>query len=398
MCAMLPERIVIVGGGPAGAFAAAALASGGRKVLLFDEKLVWEKPCGGGLTDKALVRWPFLRDAAVERNLISDCELIAPSGSKVRVALDKQIAIFSRLALNGVLLDRAKNSGATVLRERILRVERKQTTWSIASASSQYEVDFLVLATGARNSFRSVFAPNLGPENFMVAAGYYIPGTSATVQIKFIKGLHGYIWVFPRANHFSAGICGRMHGKSTAELRRMLQDCLPEFGLSHESGRFYAHILPSLTPEALRGSQICGDRWAMLGDAAGFVDAITGEGLYYALRSAEMFSESLLSGMPETYATSVRREILPELERAANIAKRFYAGDWLGGSVLERMVQLTSSSAKFRQLMRDLFSGAQEYSGLKQRVYRSMPRIAAEALVSTLWKSEADLAASAATG
>ena len=103
----------------------------------------------------------------------------------------------------------------------------------------------------------------------------------------------------------------------------------------------------------------------MLGDAAGFVDAITGEGLYYALRSAEMFSESLLSGMPETYATSVRREILPELERAANIAKRFYAGDWLGGSVLERMVQLTSSSAKFRQLMRDLFSGAQEYSGLK---------------------------------
>src|SRR5437867_3344551 len=105
---MLPERIVIVGGGPAGAFAASALASAGRQVLLFDEKLAWEKPCGGGLTDKALARWPFLRDAGVERNLISDCELIAPSGAKVRFALDKQIAIFCRLALNGASLDRAR--------------------------------------------------------------------------------------------------------------------------------------------------------------------------------------------------------------------------------------------------------------------------------------------------
>ena len=229
----------------------------------------------------------------------------------------------------------------------------------------------------------------------MVAAGYYIPGTSATVKIKFIEGLHGYVWIFPRADHFSAGICGRMHGKSTAELRRMLEDCLPEFSLSHQDGRFYAHILPSLTPETLRNLQVCGEGWAMLGDAAGLVDAITGEGLYYALRSAEMFSEALLRSAPEAYAASVQQEILPELERAARIADRFYAGDWLGGSVLERMVQLTASSTKFRKLMRDLFSGTQEYSNLKQRVYRSLPRIAAEALVCTLWKSDPHVAASA---
>jgi flavin-dependent dehydrogenase len=393
---MLPERIVIVGGGPAGAFAASALASAGRQVLLFDEKLAWEKPCGGGLTDKALARWPFLREPAVERNLISDCELVAPSGARVRFALDKQIAIFSRLALNGVLLDRARSSGAEVIRERILRVEQEHGTWSIQSASSRYEADLLVLATGARNSFRSIFTPKLGPEDFMVAAGYYIPGTSATVQIKFIEGLHGYIWIFPRANHFSAGICGRMQGKSTTELRRVLERCLPEFGLSHENGSFYAHILPSLTPEALRTLQVCGEGWAILGDAAGLVDAITGEGLYYALRSAEMFSSAFLSGAPDAYAVAVQREILPELELAARIAGRFYAGEWLGGAVLERMVQLTGSSTKFRELMRDLFSGAQEYSNLKQRVYRSLPTIAAEALVSTLWRSETSPSTTAA--
>ena len=119
---MLPKVIAIVGGGPAGAFAAAELARAGRDVLLFDEKLAWEKPCGGGLTDKAIVRWPFLRDAQVERNWISDCELIAPSGRKVSFHLDRQIAIFSRLALNGLLLERAREAGAHVVRERIVRI------------------------------------------------------------------------------------------------------------------------------------------------------------------------------------------------------------------------------------------------------------------------------------
>lgn len=392
---MLPDRIAIVGGGPAGAYAAAALASSGREVLLFDEKLAWEKPCGGGLTDKAISRWPFLRDFPVERNWITDCELIAPSGAKVRFELDKQIAIFSRLTLNGLLLDRASRAGATVVRERVLAVERENGAWQLQSTSSRYSADFLIMASGARNSFRSTFAPNLGPENFIVAVGYYIPGSSSTVQVRFLDGLHGYIWIFPRADHFSAGICGHMQGKSTTELRRVLEQHLPEFGLKHENGQFYAHIIPSLTPEALRSMQLCGEGWAMIGDAAGLVDAITGEGLYYALRSAELVADAILSGTPESYARTARLEILSELERAARIADRFYAGEWLGGSVLERMVQLTGSSTRFRQLMRDLFSGAQEYSTLKKRVYRSLPKIAAEALVTTLWRPDANSSAAA---
>src|SRR5581483_103451 len=327
---MLPDRIAIVGGGPAGAYAAAALASAGRNVLLFDEKLAWEKPCGGGLTDKAISRWPFLRELPAERNWITNCELIAPSGAKVRFDLDKQIAIFSRLTLNGLLLDRAVRAGAKVVRERVVAVEQQSGEWQIQSSSSRHSADYLILASGARNPFRSKFAPNLGPENFIVAVGYYIPGSSSTVQVKFIDGLHGYIWIFPRADHFSAGICGHMQGKSTAELRELLEQHLPEFGLSHESGRFYAHILPSLTPESLRSMSLCGDGWAMIGDAAGLVDAITGEGLYYALRSAELVAESILSDSPETYACAAQREIISELERAASIADRFYAGEWLG--------------------------------------------------------------------
>jgi flavin-dependent dehydrogenase len=392
---MLRERIAVVGGGPAGAYAAAALACK-SEVLLFDERLAWEKPCGGALTDKAVSRWPFLREAAVERNWISHCELIAPSGRKVRLSLDKRMAIFSRFALNGLLLDRARRSGAKVIQERILHVDQSHGAWVLHSTSRVYNADFLVLATGARNPFHSLFCPALGPEDFMVAVGYYIPGSSQTVRIRFVEGLHGYIWVFPRADHFSAGICGPIQAKPTADLRRMLEDHLPEFGLSSKNARLYAHIIPSPTPGALRDLRVCGDQFAMLGDAAGLVDAITGEGLFYALRSAELFAEAFLNNAPETYAQLLQREVLAELGRASRIADRFYAGEWMGGAVIERMVQLTGNSTKFRQLMRDLFSGAQEYSTLKDRLYRSLPLIAAEALVSALWRSEANSTSAAA--
>jgi flavin-dependent dehydrogenase len=382
-------RIAIIGGGPAGALAAEYLARAGHEVLLFDEKLAWEKPCGGGLTDKALARWPFLRDAQVERKWISDCELIAPSGRKAAFQLDRPIAIFSRLALNGMLLDRARDAGAQILRERITKIDGSGGDWRLRSSQGNHRADFVVLAAGGRNPFRGQFSQTLGPENFVVAVGFYIPGTSDVAQVRFLKGLHGYLWIFPRSDHFSAGICGRMRGKSTAELRQLLEDSLPEFGLGLEGAGFYAHILPCFTAKTLQGTAFSGAGWAMIGDAAGFVDGITGEGLYYALRSAELLSGALLAGAPETYPVLVRQDFLPELERASRIAERFYGGDWLGGSVLERMVQLTARSPRFRELMRDLFAGTQEYSDLRTRVKRNLPTIALEALVSPFVRSSA---------
>lgn len=381
---MSTSPIAIIGGGPAGAFAATELARAGRKVLLFDEKLAWEKPCGGGLTPKAIARWPFLRDAIVERNWVTHCELIAPSGRKTLFTLDQQIAIFSRLTLNGLILERAFHAGAQLVRERVVDVTGRAGSWIVQTSQARYDANYVLLAAGARTSLRVKFASPLGPEDSIVALGYYVPGTHRTVQIKFLPGLHGYLWVFPRSDHFSVGICGRMAGANTGDLRRILEKSLPEFGLSLEGAKFYAHIIPALTPASLRVAEFSGEGWAMIGDAAGLVDAITGEGLYYALRSAEMFSEAMLKGAPQKYAVVVRREIVPELEFAARVANRFYSGEWLGGHVIERMVGLTERSQRFREIMRDLFSGSQEYTSLKKRVHRSLPRIAVEALFSGL--------------
>jgi geranylgeranyl reductase family protein len=378
------NSIAIVGGGPAGSLAAATLAGAGRRVFLFDDQLAWEKPCGGGITHKALVEWPFLREAEVERKWIDQCQLIGPSGRSVSFHLEQPIAIFSREVLNGLLLERARQAGAETVCDRVTGIDGGTGNWTLRAKAGSYEASYVVIATGARSPFRTQFSQPFAPEDMLVAAGYYIPGSGQIAKIRFLRGLQGYIWVFPRVDHFAAGICGKMDGKNTADLRRLLEDTLPQLGLGFAGAKFYAHLLPSLRTETLRNAAVSGEGWAMIGDAAGFVDPITGEGLYYAMRSAELISRALLAGQPESYGSLLRQDFLGELERSARIAERFYSGRWLGDGVLDRMIQFTAHSPSFRKLMCDLFAGTQGYQDLKHQTYRRMPRIFAESLVSAL--------------
>src|SRR5580765_2460531 len=353
--------IAIVGGGPAGAFAGELLAGGGKHVLLFDEKLAWEKPCGGGLTHKALIQYPFLGEARAESKFIVHCELRSPSGRRARFDLRHPLAIFSRFTLNGLLLERALRSGVKLGKERVTRISGADGDWHLTTPSADYRASYVVLAAGARNPFRSQFLSPISPDDLMVTAGYFIPGHSSLVQIQFLKEITGYIWVFPRPDHVSAGIAAKMGETSTAELRRQLEQWLGENAFSLEGARFYSHILPAFRTQTFNEMEVCGDGWMMIGDSAGLVDPITGEGLYYALRSAELCAEALLAGKPARYRAQLQKEILPELKLAARVSQRFYTGQIFGESVLERMVALTQQSDSIRNLMSDLFAGSQGY-------------------------------------
>src|ERR1700722_15198513 len=99
------KTVAVLGGGPAGASAAERLARAGLNTILFDEKLAWEKPCGGGITHKAFDQYPFLRAAGAPSRAVGDCQLISPSGRRVRFHMQHPVAIFSRVALNGLLLE-----------------------------------------------------------------------------------------------------------------------------------------------------------------------------------------------------------------------------------------------------------------------------------------------------
>ena len=376
--------IAIVGGGPAGAFAGELLATGGRKVLLFDEKLAWEKPCGGGLTHKALRQYPFLGEARAESKFIQRCILTSPSGHHARFELRHPVAIFSRLALNGMLLERALRSGVELRKERVTRISGADGDWRLRTPNAEYRAAYLVVAAGARNPFRSQFLSALSPDDLMVTAGYFIPGERALLQIQFLKGISGYIWVFPRTDHVSAGIAAKMGETSTAKLRSQLEQWLGDNNFSLDGARFYSHILPAFRAQTFDKLQVSGNGWMMIGDSAGLVDPITGEGLYYALRSAELCSEALLSKDPARYQTRLQQEILPELKLAARVSRRFYTGQIFGESVLERMISLTEQSEGIRDLMSDLFAGIQGYRGLRSRLMRIAPGLMLQGLAGNL--------------
>jgi flavin-dependent dehydrogenase len=379
-----PLPIAIVGGGPAGAFAGEFLAAGGKEILLFDEKLAWEKPCGGGLTHKALIQYPFLGELRAESKFIVHCELVSPAGRRARFELRHPLAIFSRFTLNGLLLERALRSGAKLRKERVTRISGAHGDWHLTTPNGEYRASYLVLAAGARNPFRGQFLSPISPNDLMVTAGYFIPGHSSLVQIQFLKEITGYIWVFPRPDHVSAGIAAKMGETSTAELRLRLEQWLSENDFNLEGARFYSHILPAFRAQTLDEMEVCGDGWTMIGDSAGLVDPITGEGLYYALRSAELCAKALLAEQPEEYRERLEEEIIPELKLAARVSQRFYTGQIFGESVLERMVALTQQSESIRNLMSDLFAGSQGYRDLRSRLMRIVPSLMTEGLAGTL--------------
>jgi geranylgeranyl reductase len=194
------KRVAILGGGPAGAFAAEQLASAGLDVLVFDEKLAWEKPCGGGVTYKAYSQYPFLIDNSTPKRLITETMLAAPHGGEVSLKLDDPLLIYSRLDLNRMLLERAERAGAQIEKARVLEMSRYGQGWQLRTSSGIADADFCIVATGARNALAEV-GTQLRPEDTMSALGYYVAGDQTRIDIQFLPRLEGYIWVFPRCGH-----------------------------------------------------------------------------------------------------------------------------------------------------------------------------------------------------
>src|SRR5438309_11512053 len=110
--------VLIVGAGPAGSFAAEALARGGVKVALFDGRPPGEpKACGGGVTSKALKAWPHLLDAV--GRTIDELDMYSPSGKYLHSKLAEPFSVYSRNAFDTFLLERARAAGAQVVPEKI---------------------------------------------------------------------------------------------------------------------------------------------------------------------------------------------------------------------------------------------------------------------------------------
>jgi flavin-dependent dehydrogenase len=371
------KEIAIVGGGPAGSLCGERLARAGYNVTIYDERLAWEKPCGGGLTHKAIEAYPFLLDAPHPKKIVRRAELISSKGHRATLEMTKPIVIYSRKVLNGLLLDRAVEAGCSAVRTRVTNVNTDGARVRLMAGGEERSVDFIVVASGARNQL----APEttaLGSKDLEVTLGYFIPAEEDSIKVKFLHQFEGYLWSFPRADHISVGICAKMGQSATSTLRQYLDDFVRKENIPTEGAQFYSHVLPSPGACTIRSRKISGRNWAMAGDAAATVDPITGEGLYYALRSGDLLAQSIAEDVPHEYPARLRSAFSADLEFAAHIATRIFRGTFLGGAITTRMVQLLNYSPAFRGLIRDVFSGSQDYRTMKRRLWAQLGITATE--------------------
>jgi flavin-dependent dehydrogenase len=171
------------------------------------------------------------------------------------------------------------------------------------------------------------------------------------------------------------------------ELKKYLHDFMKDF-LSPEisqlkNGTIYSSLIPSLRPESLRHNSLCGEGWALVGDAAGFCDPITCEGIYFALRSGELLAGAISDWGLESYPQACSDDFMADFIHGANLFDRFYAGKFLGSDFITRMVQCTRKSPVLQSAMNAFVSGKQNYRTLKLTLLRKSPRILMDLLIAS---------------
>jgi geranylgeranyl reductase family protein len=398
---------LIVGAGPAGSFAAELLASSGMKVALFDGRPEGEpKACGGGVTAKALKAWPHLLNAV--GRTVDELEMYSPSGKRLHLHLDEPFAIYSRIAFDSFLRERARASGATVFASKISArgIKRNKDGWTVrelgSTGRSEWSGEMLVGADGAGSSIARMLAGPLPPSEMEVAFGYRAPlpeNTESPTVVAFLPGWIGYAWAFPRLDHISFGIATTQDAFQHQPLDKLLWDFMLGYYRKREdpkaklwssrkidyerdqrikeklmtSAERYAARIPGLNDSTWDTRKACGDGWALLGDAAGFADPVTGEGIYYALRSAELFAESFLAKVPLSYEEYWRQDFGRDLKRASQMRRRFYGNFW-GAPFTERMIEFARGHRGIKRVLGNLVAGEQGYVDLKKKLARSALR------------------------
>lgn len=305
-------RIAIVGAGPAGCHLAYCLADAGHDVLLFDPRVPgYEKPCGGGLSPLVGQHFPEVMALPFARHCPPRLILRASDGSQIEQPLQPSTwAIVSRADFGSALFRRAMaNDRCRHVRQQVTGMVKAGEGWRLRTASHEvFPADFLVGADGAQSLVRRRVVGPIPRQHLGLAVGYQVQGAPDAMIFQTFADLHGYLWSFPRPDGASVGIGSRLGTAPPQELWLRVDRFLTEMCPGAHKGQRWATLLPMACDSSLWDMPCTGPGWALLGDAAGHVHPITGEGIAYALWSAELLAEAFSLGDPERYESLWRKK------------------------------------------------------------------------------------------
>ena len=310
-------EIAIVGAGPAGAYCASSLTREGFRPVLFDHSHPREKPCGGGLSPFAQDEFPFLKNLPFIHEETNYVQVVCMQNKRLDIALNRTVIISSRRRLDEYILEMAVSNGAQLKTEKVISVKKCPDCWKVKTNRGVYNAKILIGAEGVHSIVRKATIGAFQPSDVAVCYGYLAkPVKGQPIVFRFIPERRGYIWVLPRGDDLCVGIAAditRNLGMKT-ELDRFLKVHCPRL----EPKSQWAALIPNLRSQTLR-RRVAGSNWMLIGDAAGHVDQITGEGIPYALRSAELCSQAISQNNLQLYDSSWREEYGTYLSYSAKL-------------------------------------------------------------------------------
>lgn len=361
--------VAVVGAGPAGAWAAYKLSRGGARVALIDGTHPREKACGGGVTSRA---FEIVADTLGDTvpSLAVRSATFTHGSREARVPLDgagrMTLRIFSRTQFDAALYGAAVEAGAEAIPVGAADVQADTHGWVIRVGTRRIAAHWLIGADGANSLVRRRVATPFPRAQLSIACGYYVPNrTSDEIVVAFEDEPRGYLWSFPRLDHLAVGVCAQADAASSSALLSCAARWV-ERSLNVRAAALprYCWPIPSLDAAALDREEPAGNRWMLVGDAAGLVDPITREGIPFALGSAAAAASSLLAGGDS--AVVYRRALrgtYDELARASRLKPLFFHPRF---TML--LIGALQSSQRIRDVMADLVAGTQGYRGLRRRL------------------------------
>ncbi|HEV3060106.1 MAG TPA: geranylgeranyl reductase family protein [Vicinamibacterales bacterium] len=409
--------VLVVGGGPAGATAARFLALNGARVRLLDRSVFpRNKPCGGGISARVLKRFPYLVSYLdrIGTHYLSRLRLEGPDGDSTIVESDEPAALMiRRVEFDALLLSLAVDAGVEVISgaDVVQAAAHDNRVSLVARDGRTFSAPVVIAADGVH----SVVARRLGlnpgwpaasvaldmmeetpraqlrdvdPSTLWVAYGFNPDAPSAIRD--GTRAHEGYAYIFPKRDHVNIGVGYVLSHYRAAvdrapyELQQELVGRLRRRGIVEGSSvrqNFTPFIIPVGGPLRRPGR----GRVLLAGDAGGFVNGVTAEGIYYAMvtgelagravaeRSAGVGAVGAATGIADAYKRACDHEIGTELRDSVLIQRYLFADR----RRISRIVAGAPQERVVTRLILDLATGRRPYKNVRRRILVRMPAVAA---------------------
>jgi len=393
--------VIVVGAGPAGATAALHLARTGVRVLILERfALPRQKPCGGGISTRVLSRFPWLADPLrqIPANPVSNLYLEGPSGDVFRMTSNgPAVILIRRIDFDYLLVRLAQEAGAEVMAPApVAGAEQDRDGVTLRTRDGrEFRAPIVIAADGVNGVVARRLGMNDGwrPEDLALDMMEETPVAALrtaepeTLSVFYgYGGAHGYAYIFPKREHVNVGIGYVLpYFKARVEvtpydLQRQFVGELKQRGLMDgESQR--AHFTPHHIPIGGPLRTTAKGRVLLAGDAGGFVNGFSAEGIYYAMVSGDLAAGAIAQAMTDrvvnpaaarrAYVRAWRREIGGELRDSVLIQKYLLHSP----PRMDRVVRGARKRPEFSEILVDYASGRLSYRAARRRLLWHFPKL-----------------------